>query len=86
MAKVEIKINMPDDLKPWIVDDWDAVNRQQRLLQIPAKTTVQDIINAYISQKKPSKTASKGAAITDVTTSLIEYSIKKIRQIVCHRS
>lgn len=75
MAKVEIKINIPDDLKPWIVDDWDAVNNQQKVLEIPAKTTVQDIINAYISQKKPSKTANqnKGAAITDVTTSLIEY-------------
>lgn len=73
MAKVEIKINIPDDLKPWIVDDWDAVNRQQKLLKIPAPFTVQDIINEYI--KKTSKTAnqSKGVAITDVTTSLIEY-------------
>lgn len=58
-----------------MVDDWDAINRQQKLLEIPAKTTVQDIINAYIYHKKNSKTTNqnKEVAITDVTTSLIEY-------------
>lgn len=75
IAKVEIKIKIPDDLKPWLVDDWDAINRQQKLLEIPAKTTVQDIINDYICHKKNSKTTNqnKEVAITDVTTSLIEY-------------
>ena len=75
MAKVEIKIKIPDDLKPWLVDDWDAINRQQKLLEIPAKQTVHDIINAYISHKKTSKTTNqnKEVAITDVSTSLIEY-------------
>lgn len=75
IAKVEIKIKIPDDLKPWLVDDWDAINRQQKLLDIPAKTTVQDIINAYIFHKKNSKTLNqnKEVAIADVTASLVEY-------------
>lgn len=75
IAKVEIKIKIPDDLKPWLVDDWDAINRQQKLLDIPAKTTVQDIINGYIQHKKSSKTLNqnKEVAIADVTTSLVEY-------------
>lgn len=57
------------------MDDWDAINRQQKLIDIPAKKTVQDIVNEYITHKKSSKTttANKGVAITDVTTSLIEY-------------
>lgn len=66
---------MPDDLKPWLVDDWDAINRQQKLLDVPAKTTVHDIVNAYILHKKTSKTTNqnKEVAITDVAKSLISY-------------
>lgn len=75
MSKVEVKIKIPDDLKPWLVDDWHAINRQQKLIEIPAKTTVQDIVNSYIQQKKSSKTTNqnKELAYTDVTLSLIEY-------------
>lgn len=75
LSKVEIKIKIPDDLKPWLVDDWHAINREHKLMIIPAKITVQDIINGYISHKKSSKTTNqtKEIALTDVSFSLIEY-------------
>lgn len=75
LNKVEVKIKIPDELKPWLVDDWDAVNRQHKLLDIPAKTTVKDIIDAYIQTKKSSKSTNqnKEVAITDVTSGLISY-------------
>lgn len=75
VAKIEIKVKIPDDLKPWLVDDWHAINRQQKLLDIPAKTTVHDIITAYIQHKKSTKSTNinKELAYTDVTLSLIEY-------------
>lgn len=75
-AKVEIKIKIPDDLKPWLVDDWDAINQQQKLLELPAKTTVQDIVSAYIAHKKSSKQtlhANKEVVLTDITSSLVNY-------------
>lgn len=75
LTKVEIKIKIPDELKPWLVDDWDAINRQHKLLDIPAKKTVKDIVESYIQMKKSSKstTQNKEVALTDVTTGLISY-------------
>lgn len=75
LNKPEVKIKIPDELKPWLVDDWDAINRQNKLLDIPAKTTVKAIIDAYIQTKKSSKSTNqnKEATITDVTSGLISY-------------
>lgn len=58
-----------------MVDDWDAITRQHKLLDIPAKKTVKDIIDAYIQMKKSSKstTQSKEVNIADVTSGLISY-------------
>lgn len=75
-AKVEIKIKIYDDLKPWLVDEWDAINRQQKLIELPAKQTVQDIVAAYVAYKKGGKQplhANKELSINGFTQSLLEY-------------
>lgn len=75
LTKTEIKIKIPEELKPWLVDDWDAINRQHKLLEIPAKETVKDIIEAYIQTKKPTKSTNKGkeAVLNDVMNGLLGY-------------
>lgn len=75
LSKVEVKIKIPDELKPCLVDDWDAVTRQHKLLDIPAKISVQDIIDAYVAFKKASKSSnpSKEVAVNDVANGLVEY-------------
>lgn len=73
--KTEVKIKIPEELKPWLVDDWDAINRQHKLLDIPAKNTVKDIIDTYIQHKKSnkSKDQNKEAAVVDVMYGLVSY-------------
>lgn len=75
LAKIEVKIKIPDELKQCLADDWDAITRQHKLLDIPAKITVQDIVDQYINLKKSAKSsnACKELAISDVLNGVIEY-------------
>uniref|UniRef100_A0A182JR96 Mortality factor 4-like protein 1 n=1 Tax=Anopheles christyi TaxID=43041 RepID=A0A182JR96_9DIPT len=75
MSKVEVKIKIPDELKVWLVDDWDAISRQNKLLELPAKTTVQEIVDNYVQYKKQSKvtTATKETAVADIGNGIVEY-------------
>jgi len=51
-AKLEVKIKIPDELKHYLTDDWYAVVREHKLLELPAKITVQQISEQYLAHKK----------------------------------
>jgi len=73
-AKVEVKIKIPDKLKPFLVDDWDYLSRQRKLVNLPSRITVEEVISDYIKFKTENKPAAhKENAILEVTAGLREY-------------
>lgn len=76
-TKVEIRIKIPDELKPYLVDDWDYLTRQRKLVLLPARLPVEQIIQDYIKYKsgssKRNSVGGRESAVTEVTSGLKEY-------------
>lgn len=74
--KTEINISIPKDLKSYLVDDWHAINTQHKLAELPAKITVEEIVDKYKQHKKSKSGGSgsgKGQSCEDISNGILEY-------------
>uniref|UniRef100_A0A069DT38 Putative dosage compensation regulatory complex/histone acetyltransferase complex n=1 Tax=Panstrongylus megistus TaxID=65343 RepID=A0A069DT38_9HEMI len=75
LTKVEIKVKIPDELKPILVDDWQNICVQKKLLKFPLRITADGILEEYLAQKVSSKNAmpNKENARTDMVSGIRSY-------------
>jgi len=72
-TKIEVRVKIPDELKPWLVDDWDLISRQKQLVQLPCKMTVDGILEDYVKSKTSKPNSPHRDAILEVTQGIREY-------------
>uniref|UniRef100_A0A8C2N6M9 Mortality factor 4-like protein 2 n=1 Tax=Cricetulus griseus TaxID=10029 RepID=A0A8C2N6M9_CRIGR len=71
--RIEVKVKIPKELKPWLVEDWDLVTRQKEF-QLLAKTNGDAIFEEYANCKKSQGNIdNKEYAINELVGGIKEY-------------
>ncbi|KAH9518388.1 Mortality factor 4-like protein 1 [Bulinus truncatus] len=73
LSKIEVKIKIPEDLKPVLVDDWDLITRQKMLVTLPCKQTVDDIIDEYVKAKTSKNSNTNRDAMVETMLGCKDY-------------
>ncbi|CAH6866857.1 mortality factor 4-like protein 2 [Phodopus roborovskii] len=72
--RMEVKVKIPEELKPWLLEDWDLVTRQKQLFHLPAQKNVDAILEEYANCKKSQGNVdNKEYAVNEVVGGIKEY-------------
>ena len=82
-----VKIFIPDALKSILVDDWEKVTREQKLVPVPAPTPITQFLNEYATYE--GNLRRPGSADADILEEIIagvkEYFNKALGRILLYR-
>jgi len=72
-GRQEVRVNMPDELKELVVDDWDMITRNNKLCRLPATKTIDDILNDYVQFRNSHKGKQGNGNVNETVTGIREY-------------
>lgn len=77
---------MPDNLKSLLVDDWENVTKNQQVVALPAKSSVNQILDDYLKEEKPKRTGSSDFdVLEEVIMGVRDYFDKSLDKILLYR-
>ncbi|KAL7268380.1 Esa1p-associated factor [Rhizina undulata] len=86
LKRHDIKINIPDNLKALLVDDWENVTKNQQLVPLPRNPTVTQILQRYRESMPKKREGSADADIFDeVIAGLKLYFDRSLGTILLYR-
>ncbi|GAB1216210.1 MRG-domain-containing protein [Aspergillus floccosus] len=85
-TRPSVRIVMPDNLKSLLVDDWENVTKNQQVVALPAKASVNQILEDYLTEEK-TKRASEAEVdvLEEVVMGIKEYFDKSLDKILLYR-
>ncbi|KIY48324.1 MRG-domain-containing protein [Fistulina hepatica ATCC 64428] len=72
----EMKLNIPESLKVKLVDDWEAVTKNNQLVTVPREPSVEQILaefEEYVKKEQPSHLREPTVLISSITSGLQIY-------------
>lgn len=77
---------MPDNLKSLLVDDWENVTKNQQVVALPAKCSVNQILEAYLEEERPKRTSPTDVdVLEEVVMGIKEYFDKSLDKILLYK-
>lgn len=86
MKRHDVKINIPDNLKALLVDDWENVTKNQQLVPLPRDLNVNQLLQKYRESVPKKREGSADADIFDeVIAGLKLYFDRSLGTILLYR-
>ncbi|KAL4764064.1 MRG family protein [Aspergillus foveolatus] len=85
-TRPSVRIVMPDNLKSLLVDDWENVTKNQQVVALPAKSSVNQILDDYLKEERPKRTGSSEVdVLEEVVMGIRDYFDKSLDKILLYR-
>ncbi|OJD23684.1 hypothetical protein ACJ73_04962 [Blastomyces percursus] len=84
-ARPSIRIVMPDNLKALLVDDWENITKNMQLVPLPAKVSVNKILDTYFEEEKVKRTSQAQVdVLEEVLSGVREYFHKCLGRLLLY--
>ncbi|KAB5582575.1 MRG-domain-containing protein [Coniochaeta sp. 2T2.1] len=86
-ARPSIKLNVPDNLKAYLVDDWENVTKNQQLVGLPHPHPVDEVLEEYLKYERQHREVGSHAydVLEETILGLREYFDKCLGRILLYR-
>jgi len=81
---VDLPITMALGLKKLLVEDWEKVVQDQKVMRLPRSVTVANILDLFVEAKKK-KSAASGTVHLEVVAGLREYFDRTLGKLLLYR-